>query len=267
MTEPGRALQIIQITDMHLGRKGESSLLGMDTRESLDAVLALIRRNHPAPDLVLVTGDIAQDGSVEAYRYLKQALAVFRCPVFWFAGNHDDWPAILEVLGGGAPELAKTFSSEHWQLVFLDSAVPGKVHGFLATKELDLLEQTLSAAPEKYALVCFHHHPLDTACRWLNPIGLHNRDALFAILDRHPQARGVLWGHVHQEMDQQRGHLRLMATPSTCVQFQPGSDEFSVGPESPGYRWLELQPDGRIDTGVVRADHIEFKVDMNSKGY
>lgn len=266
MTNSGRGLQIVQITDMHLGKDAQSSLLGMNTRESLDSVLELVNRNHPEPDLVLVTGDIAQDGSVEAYRYFRKKMQAFSCPVFWFAGNHDHWPSLMEVVGG-RPELAKTFSSEHWQLVFLDSAVPEKVHGFLPARELDLLNETLSATPEKYALVCFHHHPIDTSCRWLNPIGLRNREAFFATLDRHTQARGVLWGHVHQEMDSKRGNVRLLATPSTCVQFQPGSGEFSVGEESPGYRWLELQPDGQIETGVVRADHIDFEVDLNSKGY
>lgn len=266
MNNPGRALQIVQITDMHIGKEANSSLLGMNTRESLESVLELVHRNHPDPDVVLVTGDIAQDGSVEAYRYFQQKMQAFTCPVFWFAGNHDHWPAMLDVVGG-TPALDRRFRAGTWQLVFLDSAVPEKVHGFLPARELDLLNEALTDAPDRHALVCFHHHPIDTDCRWLNPIGLRNRDAFFATIDRHPQVRGVVWGHVHQEMDQQRGEVRLLATPSTCVQFEPGSRDFSVGAESPGYRWLELQPDGRIDTGIVRADHIEFEVDLNSKGY
>ena len=266
MNDPGRALQVIQITDMHLGKEAQSSLLGMNTRQSLDSVLELVHRNHPNPDAVLVTGDISQDGTVEAYRYFETQMRGFDCPVFWFAGNHDKWPAMLEVVGGTSA-LERVFNAGPWQLVFLDSAVPDKVYGFLPGRELNLLNEALTAAPDRFALVCFHHHPIDTDCRWLNAIGLRNRDALFATLDRHPQVRGVLWGHVHQEMDQQRAGVRLLATPSTCVQFEPGSRDFSVGQEAPGYRWLRLQPDGRIDTGVVRADHIDFEVDLNSKGY
>ena len=266
MNNLGHSLEIIQISDMHLGKEVGSSLLGMNCRDSLDSVLELVRRNHPSPDAVLVTGDIAQDGEIEAYRYFQQKMEVFNCPVFWFAGNHDDWPTMLEVVGG-RPELEKTFSAGAWQLIFLDSAVPGEVHGFLAERELDFLDRSLIQHPDKHALVCFHHHPVDTSCSWLNPIGLHNRHALFATLDRYPQVRGLLWGHVHQEMDQYRGKVRLMAAPSTCVQFEPGSQEFSVGDESPGYRWLELRPDGHIETGVVRAEHTNFEVDLKSKGY
>ncbi|QCF25032.1 3',5'-cyclic-AMP phosphodiesterase [Hydrocarboniclastica marina] len=266
MNTSGRALRILQITDCHLGRTGHSSLLGMDTRASFDSVLELVKQNYPEPDLVLATGDIGQDGSVEAYRYFQDKMSVFSCPVFWFAGNHDNFPAMLEVAGSRGA-LEKTFASGPWQLIFLNSAVPGKVHGFLRPKELSLLNRTLEATPDKFALIAFHHHPIDTDCQWLNPIGLRNREAFFATIDRYPQVRGVVWGHVHQEMDQRRGDVRLLAAPSTCIQFEPRSREFGVGRESPGYRWLELHPDGRIETGVVRADHIEFEVDMNSGGY
>lgn len=266
MNISGRALQILQITDCHLGRAGHSSLLGMDTRASFASVLELAKQKHPEPDLILATGDIGQDGSEDAYRHFQEAMEGFPCPVFWFAGNHDEGAAMLRV-AGNTGALDKTFAAGAWQLIFLDSAVPGKVHGFLRPKELDLLNQTLSDNPDKFALVAFHHHPVDTDCAWLNPIGLRNRDAFFATIDRYPQVRGVVWGHVHQEMDQRRGDVRLLAAPSTCIQFEPRSREFGVGRESPGYRWLELHPDGRIETGVVRADHVEFDVDMNSGGY
>ncbi|MDX5297983.1 MAG: phosphodiesterase, partial [Gammaproteobacteria bacterium] len=43
--------------------------------------------------------------------------------------------------------------------------------------------------------------------------------------------------------------------------------EFGVDRAAPGYRWLELHPDGRIETGVERADHVDFEVDYSSRGY
>ena len=62
--------------------------------------------------------------------------------------------------------------------------------------------------------------------------------------------RAVLWGHVHQAFDGMRGGLMLMGTPSTCVQFESGSTKFALDERPPGYRWLHLYPDGRIDTRV-----------------
>ena len=133
--------------------------------------------------------------------------------------------------------------------------------------QLQLLERALSEAPERHHLVCFHHHPVSIGCRWMEPIGLRNPDALFAVLERYPQVRAVLWGHIHQEIDELRNNVRMLASPSTCVQFKPESGNFAVGEQAPGYRWFDLFADGRIETQVERADHIEFIIDMNSKGY
>jgi Icc protein len=77
----------------------------------------------------------------------------------------------------------------------------------------------------------------------------------------------VLWGHVHQEIDWQRNGVRLLASPSTCVQFAAGSEKFRACDKPPGYRWLELHGDGRIGTGVSRVWDTHFEVELDSGGY
>jgi len=61
--------------------------------------------------------------------------------------------------------------------------------------------------------------------------------------------------------------VRLLASPSTCVQFAPGSESFKVDDQPPGYRWLTLHTDGRIETGVSRVRETKFIVDLDSGGY
>jgi len=85
-------------------------------------------------------------------------------------------------------------------------------------------------------------------------VGLTNADELFAVLDRHRNVRAVLWGHVHQPFDALRGTVRLLATPATCAQFLPHSDEFAVDPRPPAYRTLELRADGTLLTELVWVD-------------
>ena len=79
--------------------------------------------------------------------------------------------------------------------------------------------------------------------------------------------RAVIWGHVHQTFEQQRKGVRLLATPSTCVQFLPDSKEFAVDMVPPGYRWLELYPDGTLKTGVERLQMIPGEIDLGTRGY
>lgn len=259
-------LHILHITDCHLSQGADGELLGVNTRDSLDAVLARIAEDGQQPDLVLATGDLAQDASVEAYTHFKQKMAAFGCPVSWFPGNHDARASMQAVVGDG-DELRKVVRLGDWQFILLDSLVEGKVHGWLADAELKLLEDALSATPNVHTLVSLHHHPIDIDCRWLDKIGLHNRDVFLDILDQHDQVKGVLWGHIHQQLDTQRRGVPYYATPSTCIQFLPRSDDFAIDEVAPGYRWLRLYPDGRIETEVKRADAFEFNVDMNSTGY
>ena len=101
----------------------------------------------------------------------------------------------------------------------------------------------------------------------MDRIALENAGGLFAVLDRYPQVRGLLWGHVHQEFQEIRNGVLLMATPSTCVQFKPNNAKFGVDEKPPGYRWLELAPDGAIHTGVSRLAALPQGLQVASKGY
>ena len=92
-------------------------------------------------------------------------------------------------------------------------------------------------------------------------------DAFFAIVDRHPQVRVILWGHVHQEFAQRRNEVLLLAAPSTCLQFLPGSERFAVEEIPPGYRWLDLYPDGTLKTGIERLAQMPGSIDLSARGY
>jgi len=267
----GATLNLLQITDCHLTKEADSELLGVVTRDSLAAVIEQLRKNiqnqaHAAPDFLVASGDIAQDASPEAYHYFQTQMRPLCKASGWFSGNHDDTQVLNLALKDG-PELAKVYRFEHWQLILLDSSVRGKVHGYLAQSELDLLAQSLAERPDLHSLVCLHHHPVDIGSVWLDKIGLHNRDEFFTVLDRFENVRGILWGHIHQEWQSHRQGLSLMATPSTCIQFLPKSAGFAVDNIAPGYRWLSLHADGNIETQVYRAEDFVFDLDLKSTGY
>lgn len=259
-------LKVLQLTDPHLMADPAATLLGVNTRDSLEAVVESVKARGFGPDVILATGDLAQDGSDVAYRALAKSLAAFDCPSLWLPGNHDHHASLARVSAEiGADQ--KHSIQGGWQLIGLDSAVPGKVHGELAALELEFLEARLRDQPDLPTLVTLHHHPVTIGCDWMADIGLRNCEAFWQIIDRWPQVKIVLWGHVHQHLDQVRKGVRLLATPSTCIQFEKGAREFSVEALAPGFRWLELYPNGDVATGVVRAEHFSVELDLNSTGY
>jgi Icc protein len=140
----------------------------------------------------------------------------------------------------------------------LDSYDPGHVGGRLSDEELERLDRALAGAPA-HALVCLHHHPIAMGSRWLDSIGLANSDEFWRIIDAHAHVRGVVWGHVHQNYEGNRGKVRLFATPSTGAQFLPNSDRYAVDSLPPAYRRFELHGDGRIDSAIRWVQPVQMQ--------
>lgn len=259
-------VSIVQLTDSHIYADPDAKLLGLDTLASLNAVIDQVLRECPQLDLVLATGDITQDGSRAAYERFIEARKRIPAPCYWVPGNHDD-AVVMADLGRSVGLNQSWVDAGAWRIVLLDSSQTGQVAGFLDDAQLDVLDNALASAGERYVLVCLHHHPISTGSAWMEPIGLQNAEALFARLDADLRVRVVLWGHIHQSMDQQRGHLRLLAAPSTCVQFAQNSEDFATVAQPPGYRWLRLHADGHVETATPRLPPGSFLPDPNASGY
>lgn len=259
--------RFIQISDCHLGPLTSEALLGLNTDESLHDVLALIAEKESDFGHMVCTGDIASAGHEACYRrfvsiirqYFSQSLA-------WLPGNHDSADIMAHVDLPEVPE-ARVIDLGNWLVVLLDSVVPFKVHGNLEQSELDFLEQTLCANPTRHVMVMLHHQPVPVGSRWIDQYILRNPDAFFSVTDRFPNVKAVVWGHVHQDFSTQRKGVDLIATPSTCVQFKPLCDEFTVDTLMPGYRWFNLYDDGSLETGVERVTGKEYLIDYKSAGY
>jgi Icc protein len=259
-------IDIIQLTDTHLFKEENGKLLGLETEKSLRAVVEHIAESEKV-DAILATGDLAQDGSHEAYNKLSNILSELKTPVFWLAGNHDDLTVMSKSLINKNVYSHKRILLGNWQIVLLNTNVPGKVYGKLSASELDFLHTCLTDKPSHCTMVALHHQPVKYDSKWLDSIGLKNSAEFFAVLARHSNVKSVIWGHVHQEFLRNMGVVKLYSTPSTCVQFEPQSTDFEAGKQDPGYRRFRLFPDGEIESEVIRTRPMNFTVDYTIKGY
>lgn len=262
------AIRLVQLTDSHLFGTPDGSLVGMNTTDSLHDVLQLVALHEPHAAALLFTGDASQDHSAASYRQLLAALARSALPQYWIPGNHDELSLMQQVVAGRHPCGNACFRTGNWQVILLDSSLAGKVHGWLAGETLAFLQDCLRASPpDEHVLVALHHNPVPVAAAWLQRHCLQNAEALFAVLDAYPQVRAVVFGHVHQELEVRRKGVRYFGTPSTCVQFHPSSAEFALDDRNPGYRWLDLHPDGTLVSAVRRVTGKRYEVDFSGVGY
>lgn len=266
----GAKFRILQLTDTHLFAGKHETLLGVNTWSSFEAVLDTLVAEQRPYDLIVASGDLAQDHSPEAYQHFVDAIARLNAaPVVWLPGNHDYQPTMVTTLanGAGISDTKHILVGDAWQVVLLDSQVPGVPHGELSDYQLEWLERTLSAHASRHTLIFLHHHPMPSGCTWLDQHSLRNSHMLEAVLQPFPLAKTLVCGHIHQDLDLNWNGRRLLSTPSTCVQFKPHCTNFTIDTVPPGWRWLTLGPDGSVETEVQRLQTSRFTPDLDSEGY
>jgi 3',5'-cyclic-AMP phosphodiesterase len=241
-------LLVAQITDTHLFADDRATLFDCPTNQTFAAVMTAIDTLNPRPDILLLTGDISQDETQESYEYARSLIQPLGIPTYWIPGNHDQNVATIAALNGGYISSLKTFLQAGWQFILLDSMVLQQPWGELNKSQLELLEKHLQSSLP--TLIAVHHHPIDCGLDYMDNIGLQNAEAFFRVIDRYPQVKVVLNGHIHQEFATQRQGVTYLGTPSTCMQLKPRQVNVEVSDRPPGFRLIKLEPDGQIATEV-----------------
>jgi Icc protein len=241
----------LQISDIHLFNDPQQQLHEQTVEQNLLDVIAYVQQ-YEMPDLLLLTGDLTDNGDPLAYQRLAQHFAAFACPVFALPGNHDDVKVLKQSFADTAISTEKSFVLNGWHFVLLDSVIAGHCEGQLSADELAFLDKALSKHAALPTVIALHHHvlPINGA---MDRIMLTNANDLLSVLNRHPQVHCVLAGHVHQASAIEQNNISFLTVPATSYQMKVNSAEFTDDLNvAPGYRWLALADDGRVDTLVKR---------------
>lgn len=151
----------------------------------------------------------------------------------------------------------------------LETQVTGKVGGHFSSAELEALQRAVAdaAAGDKSLLIATHHPLRALQSTWLDEQAVSNASAALTIMQALSDRVVVVSGHVHQESDAVVQGVRMLTTPSTCIQFAPQSHDFALDDKQPSYRRIVLQPNGQIETQVIRICDEENRPLSGSSGY
>jgi 3',5'-cyclic-AMP phosphodiesterase len=198
-----RPIVIAQISDLHIKPRGELAYRKVDTAAALTRCVAALNRLTPSPDLVVISGDLADTPRAEEYEHLATLLAPLAIPCAAIPGNHDDRTLLRAAFrdqayapSGGALNIARAVGE--LDLLLIDSSVPGAPHGTLDADTLGWLDAALAASTTRPAALFLHHPPFVTGITHMDVQNLRNAADLAAIIRRHPRARLVAAGHVHR---------------------------------------------------------------------
>src|SRR5262249_40366568 len=154
----------------------QGALLGVKTNESLKAVLDLVKQNEKDIDLIILSGDLSQDGSKESYMRLANLMKPFQVPIYYVPGNHDDPKTMAHVFPRETISAHRHIVLKNWHLILLNSQKVGAVEGYMDQSQLNYLQHCLQTYPEHHAMVIFHHQPVPVGSEWLDKLGLTNAD-------------------------------------------------------------------------------------------
>lgn len=283
--------RILHLSDAHVTASGFDED-GVPALASLERILVDCRRLEDL-DLVVVTGDIADDGSADGCRLVRERVGAFAAersiPHVYTTGNHDRRPGFAQALGTGhllpdgrdsgqlldgcGDERAAVSDVNGLRVVTLDSLVPGSAHGIISRAQLAALAQTLEHPAPAGTILAFHHPPIHVpTAPWMEQAGLHNRDELRTVIEG-SDVVAVLCGHFHLQLSGQLGGAAVWATPGVVTRLDLTAPPHLVrgvrgagatvvdlgGPFSPAFHVLHAR-DPEAGQQVYVADPVTWQI-------
>ncbi len=232
---------ICQLTDLHVRPFGMACSRVSETNMMTERALRVVAAFRPAPDVVLITGDLTECGRDDEYDMVADMLRRnLDMPVFAIPGNHDRRSAFRAKLAhlpgiNDDPHFVQYAVDDHpVRLVMMDSVVPGAGHGLLCEERLSFLDRTLAAQPNKPTIVALHHPPFVCGIGHMDNINLRDADAFAAVIGRHRQVERILCGHHHRPVVARVAHAIATIAPSVSHQV-----EMTLDASDPGAMVLE----------------------------
>jgi Icc protein len=240
---------VIQISDCHVSADPDALYRGQSADANFQKIVSLALRWNP--ELVLLSGDVSEDGSQESYERTSVLLAKSGVPVLALPGNHDNLEVMSRFFPVGSWDGPYVTEVKNWRLVLLDSSEPGRISGCFSASVLEQIHTSLQDEGRGHVLVALHHHPVPVGSPWIDRYMLESPERFFEVIDRSPRVRCISWGHVHHDFQVQRNGVTLLGAPSTVANSIPGAQCFTLDPVGPACRWLELSARGEVNTGLL----------------
>lgn len=213
---------LAQISDTHIVEHGRELAPRVDTSAYLMVAVDHLNHLDPRPDLVLVTGDLVNDGRPEQYEHLREILGRLEVPLRLMPGNHDDADQLARsfpehVIGADRPRRDGVIDGE-LRIVCLDTSRFPEPGGRLDPEQLEWLEATLDEAPDQDTVVVLHHPPFPTGISHMDGMALDpaSAAALAEVVWRHANVERVLCGHLHRMIVRRWAGTIAMTVPSTA---------------------------------------------------
>ncbi|MGW0178416.1 metallophosphoesterase [Nocardia sp. NPDC003345] len=214
---------IVQFTDTHIRPAGELMHGTVDTHANLVHALDRLRAFGEPIDALVLSGDLTDTGSREAYRRLRDTVEPvaeqLRAKTIYVMGNHDErgafaaelgtgttagWPGratgepgqpVAGAAGPGRP-LDQVHDIAGLRVVALDSTTPHRHDGRLGNGQLEWLTAVLREPARHGTLLVLHHPPIPSPVATTQALRLREPERLAEVIAG-TDVRLIICGHNH----------------------------------------------------------------------
>lgn len=215
---------IAQISDPHVRPERELYQGIVDSNRMFAEALQHVKELDRPADLLLLTGDLVDQGRPEEYAMVRRLLAGLGIPYLVIPGNHDNRHRLREAFADQAylprvGPLHYCHDAHPVRIIGLDSCVPGHHHGNIDTEGLVWLQQTLERDAVKPTIVMLHHPPFASGIPYMDEYRYLDPTPLETVLRRFDNIELVLCGHVHRVMFRRWAGTTVCSCPSSTTEI------------------------------------------------
>ena len=249
-------MKVLHLSDIHY-RKAylsknpyEEMLSSMDSSFTrLQSVVTNVMTQFNI-DVIVITGDLCDDGSIEDYTFLKSYFDTLGNPVYVCLGNHDISENFYQgwcCENSNQPYLRTHENQMSW--VCFDNSKHGYANGYIDSKRLTWLEEQLKV--HKNCIVMMHHQFDDVP----GTPGLENKYLLQDVLMKYPPV-AVFNGHTHWFKTGKIGNIPYFTAPSVSFRAVNEPDGTVIFSQSQGYCVYEVNAEGVY---LMKENEVEGK--------
>lgn len=241
-------MRIAHISDLHLTENGRI-IWDVDTQYHFTRLLDKLTHINGL-EAIIITGDISDDGSQCTYEYLDNAIGRLGIPTFCLPGNHDSLSMFYKQYSPRFYSISRKENLLGWKFLFLNSVWPdehepcrNKSRGLIPEEDLQFIDRELTDGMP--TCICLHHPPIEPG-GWLNRKLLENRMNFNQLLERHANAKCVLFGHIHYYTQIRIGGTLFCSAPSVGFAFDKDLPKFQIADGDEGFSIVELENEIKV---------------------
>ncbi|GEM_PF-2072260 len=251
-------MRIAHISDFHLPTKPGQRVNETLPDANLVQAVTVLKQQAPKPDLIVLGGDLLEDGQKGNYEAIAELFKDVQVPLLTVVGNHDDLKALkkssLVEKGRGYTGYASVDHGE-FHIVILNTAGTGKSYGKVEEEQLLWLSHDLWANQDKPVLIFMHHHPIPSRIPWLDKMKLENAEAFWEIIPPYSKnILGVFFAHLHIQISTTVRGVLVASPPAVCFQYSGNNDasKAKLSSEWPGFNLID------VDNWQARVQTVRF---------